>query len=121
MRGNAVQRYAAALASWDLDHLSDCVADDVRGNEPGGSFHGLAELKKRLQGWRESYPQGTIETLDLIGEKERVAWRWRLAGKHVLGKPVDITGVIVFEVFDGLIREYWGTYDRLGLQEQLEG
>lgn len=120
-RRDPVAAYAAALASWDLDNLSDFVAEDVRADEPSGSFRGLDELTKRLRGWKNSYPEGVVETLDLIGEGDRVAWRWRLVGKHISGKPVDITGMIVFEVADGLIREYWGTYDRLGLEEQLEG
>lgn len=104
-RRDPVAAYAAALASWDLDNLSDFVAEDVRADEPSGSFRGLDELTKRLRGWKNSYPEGVVETLDLIGEGDRVAWKMAVGWQTHLGQARRYCG---HDRFRGRRRPYKG-------------
>ena len=69
--------------------------------------------------WAEAFPEREITTEDLFGEEDRGAWRWRLVGVHASGARVEVGGTIVFRLQGWKIAGYWGVYDRLSLQEQI--
>jgi len=56
-----------------------------------------------------------------------VAVRWGVRGTHrgtFMGvppteKPVSVNGIIIYRLEDQKIVEYWGSFDTLGLMQQL--
>ncbi len=70
-------------------------------------------------------PHFTIE--DLVAEGDRVVVRWMNAGTHVgdfagipaTGKTFEITGVDIYRVADGQLREHWHVIDQLSMLGQL--
>lgn len=116
-----VEAYVDALSRRDPSRLGEWVAPDVAGHEPGREIVGIEQLERSVVGWLEAFPQMRLATEDLFAVGDRVAWRWSLSGTHATAKRlVDTSGIIIFRVAQGRIVEYWGQYDRLDLQRQLE-
>ena len=117
--GLTVATYAAALNARDIEALAAVVASDVVGHEPAHEVVGFDAFKANIETWLSSYTDLRITTDDLFDQDDRAAWRWSLQGTHSpTGRSVSITGIIIFRVRRGLIVEYWGHYDRLGMLEQ---
>jgi steroid delta-isomerase-like uncharacterized protein len=70
-------------------------------------------------------PQFTIE--DVIAESDRVVVRWTNTGTHVAefagipptGRTFSITGIDIYRLTDGLLREHWDVVDQLSMLGQL--
>ena len=117
--GLTVATYAAALSNRDTQALKDVIASDVVGHEPAHEVVGFDTFKANIDAWLSSYTDLRITTDDLFEQDDRAAWRWKLQGTHrPTGRSVSITGIIIFRIRRGLIVEYWGHYDRLGMLEQ---
>lgn len=64
---------------------------------------------------------------DMIGEGDRVVYRWTLRGIHAgpfmgippTGRAVEVTGIDIFRIADGKIVESWVIADVLGMLRQL--
>lgn len=64
---------------------------------------------------------------DLIGEGDKVVWRFILHAKHtgpfmglpVTGKTITLTGMSIVRLENGIVMEGWGEQDMLGLMQQL--
>jgi steroid delta-isomerase-like uncharacterized protein len=64
---------------------------------------------------------------DLVAEEGKAVKRWTAAGVHnhalagipPTGKKVSFSGVSIYRVADGKIKESWYVYDMLGLLQQL--
>jgi len=117
--GLTVATYAGALNDRDTEALRAVVASDVVGHEPTHEVGGFNAFKANIEAWLSSYTDLRITTDDLFEQGDRAAWRWKLQGTHrPTGRSVSIAGIIIFRVRRGLIVEYWGHYDRLGMLEQ---
>ena len=53
---------------------------------------------------------------DQIAEGDRVANRWTVRGRY----DVQITGITIHRISDGMIMESWGNWDAEGLMQQLK-
>lgn len=117
----AVEAYVVALERHDVSRLADIVATNVTGHEAGGDVGGIDALRGRMAAWLAAFPDMRVATDDLFADGDRAAWRWTVSGTHSgVNRTVSTTGIIIFRVAEGRIAEYWGQYDRLGLQEQLQ-
>ena len=82
---------------------------------------------QRLKGFREAFPDISIEVEDVIAEDDRVAFRSTLRGTHLgqfLGLPPTGREVIIglFDVIhieDGRFVDHWGGPDLFDLLRQL--
>lgn len=98
-----------------------------RHTSPSAEPINLAGQIKRLKGFREAFPDITIEVEDIIAGKDRFAFRSTMHGTHLsqfLGIPPtrqDVTvGLIdVIRVEDGRFVEQWSGPDRFDLLQQL--
>ena len=117
------------------DIVDELAADDIRWYYPlAGEVRGREEVKRRIVGYRERFPDGGFELTDeLIAEGDRVVALWEGGGTHTgrswelpigslpeaSGETARYTGTTVFTVRDGMITEEHGQADYLGVMRQL--
>lgn len=120
-----VLRYLKELNEGNLEAAVACFADDLVGYEPSRDLHGRDGLMHSLAGFRNAFPDIRVTVEDLVAEEDRVVARWAFRGTQrgeVLGvAPTGrrVTGMIFYRISEGRISEYWGSWDRLGLLQQL--
>jgi len=98
--------------------LSDDVANPLRGPAGFLPFHGQ---------FREAFPNIEVIVEDQIAERDLVATRCVVRGKHTgnsLGiaathTPVEFTGMTITRIRDGKIVEAWNNFDFLKMYRQL--
>lgn len=104
--------YLASFESGDPDAIAAHVAPGFVNDHAsalGARSVGRDEYRKRLPGFLASFPdvRYTIESVIVDGENVAVAYRMTATSD---GRPLDIRGVMVMVVLDGLIRrrtDYW--------------
>ena len=75
----------------------------------------------------DSFGDLRVELDDLIEEDDKVAIRWHATGTHTghglgvepNGKAMNVTGMSIVRLRDGLIVESWNNFDVLGMHHQL--
>lgn len=117
------------------DIVDELAAEDIRWYYPlAGEVRGRDEVKKRIMGYEERFPEGGFELNDdLIAEGDRVVALWEGGGTHTgrswelpigslpegSGKTATYTGTTVFTLEDGKITDEHGQADYLGVMQQL--
>ena len=111
----------------DLEVVHEFLAPDYIDHSPfSAEAPGPEGFKRRMDMLRASLAvRMTLD--DLLAERDLVAFRWTMAGKHVgefagiapTGRDVSLTGLNLERVADGKIVEHWSEYDRLALVEQV--
>ena len=115
--------------------VDELASDDIRWYYPlAGEVQGREEVKKRIVGYKERFPDGGFGLTDeLIAEGDRVVALWEGGGTHTgrswelplgglpeaSGEEAQYTGTTVFTVQDGKITEEYGQADYLGVMQQL--
>jgi steroid delta-isomerase-like uncharacterized protein len=107
----------------DAVFASDFVAHDP--DRPG--LDGPEAVKRSVVAFHRALPDFAITCDDFFLAGDKVVWRWTMTGTHSVpligveatGKRVTITGLSVFRLRDGLLREGWINWDALGLLRQL--
>jgi steroid delta-isomerase-like uncharacterized protein len=117
-----------ALSDRDLDGV-------VAGAAPEASFHGWAPEPLDQNGYKafmsallEAFPDSRVVVDDVIAEGNKVAVRHRLQGTHkaefqgvpATGRQVDVNGIVVFRIENGMIAEAWLNADIMGMMQQLD-
>jgi steroid delta-isomerase-like uncharacterized protein len=122
-----VQRLYDLLNRGDVESVGELVAPDYDERNPlpgqGNGREGVLDRFSMIIGGLA--PRFTIE--DIIAEGDRVVVRWTNSGTHVAqfagipgtGKAFTISGVDIYRVTDGLLREHWDVVDQLSLLGQL--
>jgi predicted ester cyclase len=80
-----------------------------------------------VAGWQKAFPDGRMDILDLIADRERIWCYWVSRGTHsdiYLGIPatrrkVEYQGVDIYRFAGGKIAEGWAVPDVLSLLRQL--
>lgn len=75
----------------------------------------------------DAFSDVTFAVDDMIGEGDKVIWRWTINGKHTgafrglppTGKAFSFTGMSIPRLEDGRFAELWVEQDMLGLLQQL--
>jgi ketosteroid isomerase-like protein len=119
---DVARRYLDAFADADPDAISALVTDDFVNEhlaELGDGCVGRPEYRRRLPGFLGTfigarYTVVTIGGLDLDGQ---VVARYRFTA-HYDGTPIDIPGVMWFEVRDGLVARRTDLWDSLTFLRQ---
>jgi predicted ester cyclase len=111
----------------DLEVVHEALAPDYIDHSPFSAQEpGPEGFKRRMDMLRSSLAV-RMTLYDLIAERDLVAFRWTMEGKHVgefagiapTGLPVSLTGLNLERIADGMIVEHWSEYDRLALIEQV--
>ncbi|CAN5389082.1 hypothetical protein BH23ACT3_BH23ACT3_21860 [soil metagenome] len=104
--------YLAAFATGDPDEVARHVAADFVNEHTaalGSGCVGRDEYRRRLPGFLASFPGLAYEVEQLIADGDRVVASYRMTARPAEG-PVNIRGVMVIEVADGLMvrrTDYW--------------
>jgi ketosteroid isomerase-like protein len=121
-RVDIVHRYLDSFATADPDAIAEFVTDGFVNehlSELGSGCVGREEYRRRLTDFLAMFPRlryaiGAIGALDLDGQA--------VAGYRMLaeyeGTPIDIPGVMWFEVRDGLIARRTDLWDSLTFLRQ---
>ena len=87
----------------------------------------LAEDQAALKGWHEAFPDVVIVPEKLIAEGDLVTIYWIARGTNTgtgnglpaTGKKVEQTGITIWRIVNGKIKEEWSAFDQLSLMRQL--
>ena len=116
-----VQQYLDAFASADPDALAALVTDDFVNehlSELGSGCTGRDEYRRRLPGFLSTFAGAryVVDAIGPLGDADVVA-RYRFAAEYE-GMPIDIPGVMWFEVRDDLIARRTDLWDSLTFLRQ---
>ena len=105
--GLVAERLKAAMNAHDIEALVACFADDYDSRQPAHpdrAFRGREQVRANWSSVFDGVPDFEAELLATTrsGEIEWSEWRWR--GTQADGRPLDMAGVIVAGVRDGLLR-----------------
>ena len=115
-----VEGYLAALSAADVERVLDHVAEDFHNEHTsslGSSSHGRDEYRSRLPGFLGQFAGLQYEVIDTIVEGDRASVRYRLTANFD-GHPLDIPGVMLFEVRDGRVARRTDVWDSLTFLRQ---
>lgn len=121
-RAEIVERYLASFASGDADAVAACVTDDFVNehlSELGDGCRGRSEYRRRLPSFLSAFVGIRYHVVSLVTAPGAgdVVVRYRLEATHD-GTPIDIPGVMWFEVRDGLIARRTDLWDSLTFLRQ---
>lgn len=76
---------------------------------------------------KQAFPDVSFEIQQLVAEDDKVVFRTVGRGTHEgtfmgvepTGRAVELSGFVMFRIEDGRIVERWGTFDTVGLLDQL--
>jgi steroid delta-isomerase-like uncharacterized protein len=112
---------------WDLG--ARIVSPDVVMIHPSSPtpVAGFDAVKGMLMGFRAGLPDMTMTVEDAVAEDDRAVILWRLRATHTAdlfglpptGKKVEMPGMSVFRVTDGMVVHDIVSEDTIGLMRQL--
>ena len=87
----------------------------------------LAEDQAALKGWHEAFPDVVIVPEKLIAEGDLVTVYWIARGTNTgagnglpaTGKKVEQSGITIWRIVHGKIKEEWSAFDQLSMMQQL--
>lgn len=87
----------------------------------------LNEDQAALKGWHQAFPDLSIVPEKLIAEGELVAVYWIAHGTNTgtgnslpaTGKKVEQSGITIWRLVNGKIKEEWSAFDQLSMMQQL--
>lgn len=87
----------------------------------------LEEDQAALKGWHQAFPDVAIVPRKLIAENDLVVIYWVASGTNTgagnglpaTGKKVEQSGITIWRIVNGKIKEEWSAFDQLSLMQQL--
>jgi predicted ester cyclase len=94
------------------------VAPDVVFRNPPAVVKGIADFKRLVASLRGAFPDLHFTLEDELAEGSKVATRWVMRGTQGARK-LDVSGMDIFLITDGKIREVWVNMDSLAQAQQM--
>jgi predicted ester cyclase len=94
------------------------VAPDVVFRNPPAVVKGIADFKRLVASLRGAFPDLHFTLEDELAEGSKVATRWVMRGTQGARK-LDVSGMDIFLIADGKIREVWVNMDSLAQAQQM--
>ena len=113
--------YLASFSGRDAADIAAHVSEDFvneHASALGSGCEGRAEYQRRLPGFLETFPGLAYHVEQVIEDGPAVAVTYRLSAEGD-DQPIEVRGVMVFEVVDDLIRRRTDYWDSLGYLRQL--
>jgi len=106
--------------------LDKLVSPDYIQHAPGVP-PGRDGVKMYMGMFRAAFPDAHLHVEDLVAEGDRVSGRWtvhgtqkgELMGIPATGKTIQISGIDIWRVENGLLAEHWDSWDQMGMMQQL--
>ena len=101
--------------------------DYIDHTPPPGIMPDRAGHRENLRIFRTAFPDARFTIYDLVAENSTVVVRWTMQaiqrgpfyGRAATNKPCTLTGIDIYHVANGQIREVWHQQDVLGMLRQL--
>ena len=112
----------------NIDVMDELFAADYVNHDPSlGQTPDRDGHKRTVAMARAALPDVHETVDDLFGEGDRVVFRWTITATHLgellgtapTGNRVEIGGIEIYRFHNEKIVERWGSFDRLGLMQQL--
>ena len=106
-RTELLERIVEAENSHDADRVAALVAEDYRSETPAHperNFTGREQVRRNWRALFESTPDFGAELLDSTVDGDTLWTEWRMTGTRTDGTELDMRGVAVWEVEDGLLQ-----------------
>jgi steroid delta-isomerase-like uncharacterized protein len=112
----------------NLDAIGELATEDIVFRDRDmGEHRGHDATRAFIAMYRNSFPDLRFTIEEQIAESDRVVTRWTARGTHrgeLMGiqpteKSVTVSGVTIDRIADGRIAESIGSWDALGLMQQL--
>jgi len=115
------------LNKGDAATIGSLISDDVIFRNPPFVIKGLEGFRKLISSLRATFPDLHFTIEDEIAEGDRVATRWVMRGTQsgpveghpATGKKMDVSGMDIFRITGGKVREVWVNMDSMGQAQQL--
>jgi predicted ester cyclase len=122
-----VRRYIdEVLSAGKLEVLDQLLAADFEDSTPGAAkdLRGPDVVRRAQAKARTIFPEVHYTIEDLIAEGDRVAARYTVRARsqdsdNAPGKPIAVTGITIFRIAGGKIREAWIINDQIEMFQQL--
>jgi ketosteroid isomerase-like protein len=114
------EQFLATLSAADADAVVALVTEDFvneHTSELGTGLRGRSAYRERLPGFLDQFAALYYEVIEAIVEGERVAIRYRMTANFE-GHPLDIPGVMLFTIRDGLVARRTDVWDSLTFLRQ---
>jgi predicted ester cyclase len=121
-----VRRFYPGLFQ-DASVIDECIGKDYvdHNNEQGG--RGPDAVRRHVAALRETFPDFSMQIVDIVAEGDRVVTRVTGQGTHMgvwmhiepSGMVVNVKGINFDRVADGRIVEHWGEADTIGMLMQM--
>src|SRR5882724_4467220 len=87
----------------------------------------LEEDQAALKGWHQAFSDISIVPEKLIAEGDLVTIYWIARGTNTgtgnglpaTGKKAELSGITIWRIVDGKIKEEWSAFDQLSMMQQL--
>jgi predicted ester cyclase len=118
--------YEEVYADWDMALVDEVLSPRFTSHDwPEGSA-GPQAFRNYYEALRSAVPDARYEVDDLIAEGDRVVVRWRLLGTHEgefrgiapTGRAIELKGIAIYRVDDGMLMERWVVSDLYGMLEE---
>jgi ketosteroid isomerase-like protein len=114
------EQFLAALSAADADAVVALVTEDFvneHTSELGTGLRGRSAYRERLPGFLDQFAALQYEVIESIVEGQRVAIRYRMTANFE-GHPLDIPGVMLFTIREGLVARRTDVWDSLTFLRQ---
>lgn len=107
--------------------LEKIVHPEYRYSSSTEKMQGIEDLKSFILGLRSAFPNLKITIEEQVGEGENICTRISVTGTHQgdfldippTGKEINVQGIVLSRLENGLIRDEWELLDQLVLLQQL--
>lgn len=112
----------------NVDAIDELVADDFVEHDPmPGASPDREGFKTMVRGLRQAFPDLHLDVDDQLEDGDRIAERWRCTATHegeFMGIPathrqIEVHGMDITRLQDGVVVEHWTQVDMAGLLQQL--
>ena len=110
--------FAEILNKGSAAAIDSIVAADVVFRNPPVVIKGIADFRKLVAALRSAFPDLNFTLEDELAEGNKVATRWVMRGTQGARK-VDVSGMDIFLIENGKIREIWVNMDTLAQARQM--
>jgi steroid delta-isomerase-like uncharacterized protein len=118
--------FAQVWNAGDEAAIDRFIAESAAGNDPDFGM-GREGFKRQWRRWREAFPDLHFQVEELVAEGDTVVSRWTLTGTHTgpflgiapTGRTIQVCGMSLDHLRDGLLVSGFDGWDNLGLRQQL--
>lgn len=121
---------ACQAALWDDKNLAEIdqyFDHDVLVHSPVKTTQGSDQLREVISKWHQGFPNLKVYCEDFITEQDKIVCRWQAEGRHegtfltlpATNKNISYSGVTIFQLMDGKIKQYWAFVDMDHIKKQL--